>query len=100
MLPFRIGHGFDLHRLEHGDYRLILGGVDIPHDRGCVAHSDGAHNRHEPTYDARRNALDFMCGAGDALLHTITGELKGFVVIWRNAKLLCSLSHRPMQMPF
>ena len=41
VLPFRIGHGFDLHRLEHGDYKLILGGVEIPHDRGCVAHSDG-----------------------------------------------------------
>ena len=42
VLPFRIGHGFDLHRLEQGDYKLILGGVEIPHDRGCVAHSDGA----------------------------------------------------------
>jgi 2-C-methyl-D-erythritol 2,4-cyclodiphosphate synthase len=40
-LPFRIGHGFDLHRLEEGPYKLILGGLEIPHDRGCVAHSDG-----------------------------------------------------------
>ena len=40
-LPFRGGHGFDLHRLEEGPYKLILGGVEIPHDRGCVAHSDG-----------------------------------------------------------
>ncbi|KAG0452747.1 hypothetical protein HPP92_025411 [Vanilla planifolia] len=39
-LPFRIGHGFDLHRLEPG-YPLIIGGVNIPHDRGCEAHSDG-----------------------------------------------------------
>ena len=39
-LPMRIGHGFDLHRLEPG-YKLIIGGLDIPHDRGCVAHSDG-----------------------------------------------------------
>ncbi|CAL9237520.1 unnamed protein product [Arabidopsis halleri] len=39
-LPFRIGHGFDLHRLEPG-YPLIIGGIDIPHDRGCEAHSDG-----------------------------------------------------------
>lgn len=38
--PYRIGHGFDLHRLEPG-YRLIVGGVHIEHDRGCVAHSDG-----------------------------------------------------------
>ena len=40
-LPFRVGHGWDLHRLEPG-YPLIIGGIDIPHDRGCVAHSDGA----------------------------------------------------------
>lgn len=38
VLPFRVGHGWDLHRLEPG-YPLIVGGVDIPHDRGCVAHS-------------------------------------------------------------
>jgi len=37
---FRIGHGYDLHRF--GSKRpLILGGVDIPHDRGLEAHSDG-----------------------------------------------------------
>ena len=36
----RIGHGFDLHRLEAGR-RLVLGGIEVPHDRGCAAHSDG-----------------------------------------------------------
>ncbi|KAK9698541.1 hypothetical protein RND81_08G111600 [Saponaria officinalis] len=40
ILPFRVGHGFDLHRLEPG-YPLIIGGINIPHDRGCEAHSDG-----------------------------------------------------------
>ncbi|CAI5473730.1 unnamed protein product [Closterium sp. Yama58-4] len=39
-LPFRVGHGFDLHRLEP-NLPLIIGGVNIPHDRGCDAHSDG-----------------------------------------------------------
>ncbi|KAL2902660.1 2-C-methyl-D-erythritol 2 4-cyclodiphosphate synthase chloroplastic [Bienertia sinuspersici] len=39
-LPFRVGHGFDLHRLEP-NYPLIVGGINIPHDRGCEAHSDG-----------------------------------------------------------
>jgi hypothetical protein len=39
-LPFRVGHGWDLHRLEAG-YPLIVGGIDIPHDVGCVAHSGG-----------------------------------------------------------
>jgi 2-C-methyl-D-erythritol 2,4-cyclodiphosphate synthase len=36
----RIGHGFDLHRLEPG-LPLILGGVSLEHDRGCAGHSDG-----------------------------------------------------------
>jgi len=39
-LPLRIGHGFDLHRMEP-DLPFIIGGVNIPHDRGCAAHSDG-----------------------------------------------------------
>lgn len=39
-LPFRVGHGFDLHRLEPG-YPLIIGGIDIPFEKGCKAHSDG-----------------------------------------------------------
>lgn len=36
----RIGHGYDLHALAAGR-RLVLGGVDIPHGRGPIAHSDG-----------------------------------------------------------
>ena len=47
-LPYRVGHGFDLHRLEEGPYKLILGGLEIPHDRGCVAHSDGGPSTYIP----------------------------------------------------
>jgi 2-C-methyl-D-erythritol 2,4-cyclodiphosphate synthase len=36
----RIGQGIDFHRLETGR-ELWLGGVNIPSDKGCVAHSDG-----------------------------------------------------------
>ena len=36
----RIGHGYDAHRFGDGR-RLIIGGVDIPHERGLIAHSDG-----------------------------------------------------------
>jgi len=37
---FRIGHSTDIHRLEQG-YKLIIGGVRIPHSVGSVGHSDG-----------------------------------------------------------
>ena len=35
----RIGHGYDVHRLS-ADRKLVLGGVEIPHDRGLLGHSD------------------------------------------------------------
>ncbi len=35
----RIGHGYDVHRLVEGR-KLILGGVEIPHDKGLLGHSD------------------------------------------------------------
>jgi 2-C-methyl-D-erythritol 2,4-cyclodiphosphate synthase len=35
----RVGHGFDAHRFAAGR-RLIVGGVEIPHDRGALGHSD------------------------------------------------------------
>ncbi len=37
--PYRIGHGYDVHRLVP-DRRLILGGVDIPYETGLLGHSD------------------------------------------------------------
>ena len=39
-LPFRIGHGFDVHRYKQGD-SIMLGGVKIPHTHAFEAHSDG-----------------------------------------------------------
>ncbi len=39
-IKFRIGEGYDVHRLEAG-LPLILGGVELTHTSGCVAHSDG-----------------------------------------------------------
>ncbi len=39
MPAFRIGHGYDVHKLVEGR-RLILGGVDIPHTTGLLGHSD------------------------------------------------------------
>lgn len=39
-MKIRIGQGIDFHRLEKG-LNLWLGGVKIPSEKGCVAHSDG-----------------------------------------------------------
>ena len=39
MSDMRIGHGYDVHRLAEGR-KLILGGVDIPWEKGLLGHSD------------------------------------------------------------
>lgn len=39
-MPYRVGIGFDIHRLVD-DRPLILGGVTIPHPKGLLGHSDG-----------------------------------------------------------
>ena len=39
MCNLRIGHGYDVHRLVE-DRALILGGVEIEYERGCLGHSD------------------------------------------------------------
>ena len=39
MSGLRIGHGFDVHAFAEGR-RLVLGGVEIPYERGLLGHSD------------------------------------------------------------
>ena len=53
MSKLRIGHGYDVHKLVEGR-RLILGGVDIPYEKGLLGHSDA-----------------------DVLLHAISDSLLG-----------------------
>ncbi|HRE18302.1 MAG TPA: 2-C-methyl-D-erythritol 2,4-cyclodiphosphate synthase [Rhodocyclaceae bacterium] len=52
-MSFRVGQGYDVHQLVEGR-KLILGGVEIPHETGLLGHSDA-----------------------DALLHAITDALLG-----------------------
>ncbi|MEX0374339.1 2-C-methyl-D-erythritol 2,4-cyclodiphosphate synthase [Spiribacter pallidus] len=59
----RIGQGIDAHRLVAGR-RLIIGGVDIPHDKGLEAHSDGDVLLH-----AISDALLGAAGQGDIGRH-------------------------------
>ena len=51
----RVGQGFDVHKFEEGR-TLIIGGIEIPHNRGLVGHSDA-----------------------DVLLHTITDAALGAI---------------------
>ena len=60
---FRIGHGFDAHRLVAGR-RLVLGGVDVPHHLGLAGHSDADVVTHA-VCDALLGAL----GRGDIGKH-------------------------------
>ena len=39
-MNFRVGVGYDVHQLAEG-YKLWLGGVEVPHVKGSVGHSDG-----------------------------------------------------------
>jgi 2-C-methyl-D-erythritol 2,4-cyclodiphosphate synthase len=59
-MQLRIGHGYDAHRFaEPSDNRpLMLGGIEVPHDRGLIAHSDG-----------------------DALIHALCDALLGAVAL-------------------
>lgn len=62
-LPFRIGHGVDVHRFGDGDH-LMLGGVRVPHTSGFVAHSDG-----DVVLHAISDALLGACALGDIGYH-------------------------------
>lgn len=62
-VPFRIGNGFDVHRLVEGR-RCIICGVDIPYDRGLLGHSDADVALH-----ALSDALLGAAALGDIGLH-------------------------------
>ena len=59
----RIGHGYDVHRLV-ANRKLILGGVDIPFERGLLGHSDADVLTH-----AVMDALLGAAGQGDIGRH-------------------------------
>lgn len=54
-----IGHGYDVHRLVEGR-RCIIGGVDIPHSKGLLGHSDADVLAH-----ALSDAILGACRGGD-----------------------------------
>ena len=63
MNEIRVGHGYDVHRLVEGR-KLILGGVEIPHDKGLLGHSDADVLAH-----AIMDAILGACALGDIGRH-------------------------------
>lgn len=63
MTDLRIGNGYDVHRLVEGR-KLMLGCVEIPHDRGLLGHSDADVLCH-----AIADAMLGACGLGDIGRH-------------------------------
>jgi 2-C-methyl-D-erythritol 2,4-cyclodiphosphate synthase len=63
LIMHRIGHGYDVHRLVDGRV-LFLGGVQIPHPRGLLGHSDG-----DVVLHAICDAILGAVGAGDIGQH-------------------------------
>lgn len=107
----RIGHGYDVHRLVEGR-RLILGGVEIPYEKGLLGHSDadvllhalmdamlgaaalGDIGRHFPDSDAR------YAGADSMLLLREVGRLldgAGYVLVNADCTIL---AQRPKLAPY
>src|SRR5215475_11109373 len=82
MSRFRIGIGNDIHRLVEGR-KLILGGVEIPYDRGLLGHSDGDSLTHAIT--------DALLGA--AALGDIGSHFSDKDPRWAGADSLVFLRH-------
>jgi 2-C-methyl-D-erythritol 2,4-cyclodiphosphate synthase len=78
----RAGIGYDLHRLTAGR-KLVLGGVEIPFDRGPVGHSDGDALAH-----AICDALLGAAGLGDIGTHFPDTDPQ-----WKDARSLDFLAH-------
>lgn len=87
MTDFRIGHGYDVHALASG-LRLVLGGIEIEHEKGCVAHSDG-----DVAIHALCDALLGAAALGDIGLHfpDTSDDFKGIdsrILLQRTAALV------------
>ena len=78
----RCGIGYDLHRLAEGR-KLIVGGVELPFDKGPVGHSDGDVLAH-----ALCDALLGAAGLGDIGTHFPDTDAK-----WKGANSLLFLEH-------
>jgi len=81
-MSVRCGIGYDLHRLAEGR-KLMIGGIEVPFDKGPVGHSDGDVLAH-----ALVDALLGGAGLGDIGTHFPDSDPK-----WKGANSLLFLEH-------
>lgn len=84
-LPFRVGHGYDLHRLQTGG-KLVLAGIRVSEEVSPIAHSDG-----DVVLHAAVDALLGAIGAGDIGEHFPNTDPR-----WRGADSSVFVSHAMM----
>ena len=113
MTAFRIGQGFDVHQLVAGR-RLVIGGVEIAHDKGLLGHSDadvllhavsdallgaaalGDIGRHFPDSDPRYKGIDSR-----ELLRRVAGLVReaGFVPVNVDATIVAEAPRMAPHVP-
>ena len=91
----RIGQGYDVHRLTEGR-KLILGGVEIPWERGLLGHSDA-----DVLVHAMMDALLGAAGLGDIGLAFPDGDpqyqgISSLLLLERTVELLGKAGFRPV----
>lgn len=105
MMTIRIGHGFDVHPLVTGR-KCVMGGVDIPFEKGLDGHSDadvllhaicdallgaaalGDIGQHFPPSDSRYQGIDSR-----QLLRHVVGllQVKGYAIVNIDSTVMCEL---------
>jgi len=103
MSHMRTGIGYDSHRFQRGR-KLILGGIEIPHEAGLSGHSDadvlvhaiidailgavglGDIGTHFPDSDPEYKGVASLLLLGRAL-HMVRGD--GFEVVWVDSTIIC-----------
>lgn len=111
MCSLRVGIGFDLHRLVEGR-KLILGGVEIPYEKGLLGHSDadvlihaimdailgaaslGDIGKHFPPSDEKYKDIDSLLLLREVIEKT---KEKGYKVVNIDSVIICE---KPKLLPF
>ena len=105
MMTIRIGHGFDVHPLVTGR-KCVMGGVDIPFEKGLDGHSDadvllhaicdallgaaalGDIGQHFPPSDSRYQGID----SRQLLRHVVVLlQAKGYAIVNIDSTVMCEL---------